>query len=192
MSYPQTKTFYVFLSLVMVFALPFAHAAKKNNKNEIIDIKAQYVLLDEKKGISKYKGNVVFTKNTLIIKADAVTLYFKNEKLNKAVIKGTPADVQHQPENEAKVHSQAKTMEYFVTEERLILTGDAFVDQGERHFSGESIEYDTRQQTITANGKTENTSNSKNAEITPPKGRVHVIIGPRADSDKPGESIEQE
>lgn len=159
-------------------AMSQTYAEKKSNiKQATIDIKAQYLLLDEQKGISKYKGNVQFTKDTLIIKADTITLHYDGEKLTKALIIGTPADVQHQPINEAKVHSQASTMEYFVAEERLLLKGKAFVDQGDRHFSGEYIEYDTRQRTIMAAGGNKTKSNKETSTMSPPKERVHVIIG---------------
>ena len=153
------------------------YAATKNNKKlepEPVDIKSNYLLLDEKKGISIYKGNVRLIKGTLIIKADKITLYSDGEKLTKALIIGSPADVRHKPENEEKVHSQAKKIEYFVEKERLILNGQAFVDQGDRHFSGESIEYDTRQRIITASGQ----KGAVNTKNNPPKRRVHVIIGP--------------
>ena len=153
------------------------HAEKK----QVLDIKAQYLLLDEKKGISKYKGNVLFTKGTLVIKADTVTLFYKNKKLTKAFITGSPADLQHQPSNEEKVHSQANKMEFFVNEDRLVLKGEAFVDQGSRHFSGEYIEYDTRQRIITASSNRNKQLNTETLKNTPPQGRVHVIIGPTED-----------
>lgn len=145
---------------------------------QIIDIKADYLLLDENKGISIYKGQVLFTKGTLKIKADAITLFYDGEKLTKALITGSPADVHHEPDNEDKVHSQAREMEFFVSEDKLSLKGQAFVDQGSRHFSGEYIEYDTRQRTITAAGNQSSTVNTENSENTPPNNRVHVIIGP--------------
>ena len=163
--------------IVGVIASSSVYAATKKNKkldSEPVDIKSNYLLLDEKKGISIYKGNVLLIKGTLIIKADKITLYSDGEKLIKALIIGSPADVRHKPENEEKVHSQAKKIEYFVEKERLILNGEAFVDQGDRHFSGESIEYDTRQRIITASGQ----KGAVNTKNNPPKRRVHVIIGP--------------
>lgn len=180
------------LILIIIYSSP-TYAAKQ----QVIDIKAQYLLLDENKGISKYKGNVLFSKGTLTIKADTVTLYYKNKKLTRAYITGFPADVRHQPDNEAKVHSQAKSMEFFVNEDRLILKGQAFVNQGNRHFSGEYIEYDTRQRIITAANNQNGAVNTKNSENTPPKGRVHVIIGPtenknQATSEDDKEQIKDE
>ena len=174
----QNKFISVFKLLMLTLVISPVYAANINQ--ETVDITAHYLLLDEKNGVSKYKGDVYFKKGTLSIKADEVTLYFNDGKLTKAMILGSPADVLHYPDNEAKVHSQAKEMEYFVTEDRLTLKGQAFVDQGDRHFSGESIEYDTRQRTITASGNQNKTINTENS---PPKSRVHVIIGPSKDGN---------
>ena len=170
------RLFFVSLIVGMIGSTSIYAATKKNKKlePEPVDIKSNYLLLDEKKGISIYKGNVLLIKGTLIIKADKITLYSDGEKLTKALITGSPADVRHKPENEEKMHSQAKKIEYFVEKERLILNGEAFVDQGDRHFSGESIEYDTRQRIITASGQ----KGAVNTKNNPPKRRVHVIIGP--------------
>ena len=170
--------------LLVIFNANSVHATKKSKAiQEPIDIKAQYLLLDENKGISKYKGKVLFTQGTLIIKADAITLYHDGEKLIKALIIGSPADIKHQPENEEKVHSQAKKMQYFVTKQKLILEGDAFIDQGDNHFSGEKIEYDTQKKMVTAAGKKINNNNAQQGidKNKSSNGRIHVIIGPEED-----------
>ena len=177
--------FLAFTALLLIlssFSIAYAE------KQQTIDIKAKYLLLDEKKGISKYKGNVLFTKGMLTIKADTVTLYYKNKELIKAIINGSPADVQHQPDNEDKVHSQARHMEYFVKKERLVLKGQAFVDQGNRHFSGENIEYDTRQRIVTAAGNQNKSLNTEKSKSTPPNERVHVIIGPEDETNDKAEN----
>ena len=170
------------VSILLASSFNITHAASKPKAaSQIIDIKAQYILLDEKKGISKYEGNVFFKKGTLSIQADTITLYYDGKQLTKAFITGSPADVQHYPDNEAKVHSQAKEMEYRAAEDRLTLKGQAFVDQGDNHFSGEIIEYDTRQRTVTAAGTQNKVVNTEKSKNTPPNRRVHVIIGPKDD-----------
>lgn len=178
------KYFKTVLALVF-FCISFTvQAANKKAAQEPIEIKAQYLLIDEGKGISKYTGNVLFTKGTLVIKADVITLYSDGDKLTKAIITGSPADVQHQPDNEEKVHSQANEMQYIVATEQLTLKGRAFVNQGDRHFSGEIIKYDTQQRIVTAsaNKKPNSTSPEKSTKKLstkyPSDGRVHVIIGP--------------
>lgn len=185
MFYRKNKFFSLFL-LLLIISSHSSYAAKQ----QILDIKAQYLLLNENKGISEYKGNVLLSKDTLTIKADTVTLFYKNKKLTKALITGSPADVQHQPDNEAKVHSQANKMEFFVNEDRLVLKGNAFVDQGNRHFSGENIEYDTRQRIITAAGNQNKLPNANSIKNNPPNERVHVIIGPTDSADDADKTTE--
>jgi len=186
----QRNNFFLQLIILVFFAgIHHTHAAKQTKtEQQTFDITANYLLLDEKKGISKYQGNVYFKKGTLAIKADSVILFYEGNELTKALITGSPADVLHYPDNEARVHSQAKTMEYLVSEERLTLKGQAFVDQGDNHFSGETIEYDTRQRTITAAGKQNTLVNAKNSKNTAPNRRVHVIIGPSDEGNKPDAS----
>ena len=172
------------LTLCSVIFTPVASVAADKTKQQALDIQASYMLLDENKGISTYKGKVLFKKDTLVIKADSMTVYFTGEKINKVSIIGSPADVRHAPDNEAKVHSQAKKMEYLVTQDKLTLTGQAFVTQGNRHFSGESIEYDTRQRILSAAGdKTTVTNNEESSTDTTTNQRVHVIIGPETDNN---------
>lgn len=186
----QNKFFSLFALLIYFFVLQSintVHAANKatKEKQQTIDINAHYLMLDEKAGVSKYNGNVLFTKGTLSIKADTVTLFYTDEKLTRALITGSPADVHHEPDNEAKVHSQANEMEYFVAEDKLTLKGQAFVDQGNRHFSGEYIEYDTRQRIVIAAGNQNSVGNTENSNNNttnnPTNSRVHVIIGPNED-----------
>jgi|GEM_PF-3472914 len=174
---------YIFFALSIALNSSLIYAADKS-KAQILDIQSQYLLLDEKKGISTYKGKVLLQKDTLIIKADEMTLYYTGEKLDKVIITGSPADVRHAPDNEAKVHSQAKKMEYLIQEDKLTLSGQAFVNQGNRHFSGETIEYDTRQRIISAAGNQSTVTNNNETSTAPAESqRVHVIIGPDADNN---------
>lgn len=177
--------FWLLTFLLLSICVNPAHAAKQSKaKQQTLDIKANYLLLDENKGISTYKGKVIFTKDTLVIKADTVTLYYVGKKLTKALILGSPADVQHEPDNEEKVHSQANKMEYFIDQEKLTLKGRAFVDQGSRHFSGEYIEYNTRQGIMTAAGNQNKAINGEASNNSPANNRVHVIIGPDENTEE--------
>lgn len=179
----QDKIALKLYSLATVLTIAISTGPAFAAKQQTLDIQARYMLLDDNKGISIYKGKVVFKKDTLQIKADTMTLYYNGKKLSKVLIQGSPAEVRHAPDNEAKVHSRAKKMEYLITEDKLILTGQAFVEQGNRLFSGESIEYDTRQRIISAAAKQGPVNiNKDDAQASSPNQRVHVIIGPDAEN----------
>ncbi|MFK5913270.1 MAG: lipopolysaccharide transport periplasmic protein LptA [Woeseiaceae bacterium] len=167
--------------LFTLFLTVYTSPSFATQNKDVIDIKSQRLLFDEAKGISQYKGHVVMKKGTLTIKASSITVYYKNKKLSKAIIIGSPANIEQHPDNEKSAYAQANRMEYYVDEERLILKGDASVQQGERFFSGEEVEYDTRQRIILASGKNEGSLENKNESSS--NGRVHVIIGPAKETE---------
>ncbi len=153
--------------------IEFMGDTRSHYKN--IDIRADYLLLDNKKGISQYKGHVHFKKGNLKIVADSITLYIEEEKLKRALITGNPARARQKPEQETELKAQAKQFEYFADTEKLLLRGNAEVDQGNRHFSGKIIEYDSREKRLLASGQ----SGGKNAEKSSKAAsgsRVHVIL----------------
>lgn len=148
--------------------------ALRSDRDQPIDIQADRVEIKEKEEISEYIGNVHLQQGSLDIKADRVTVYLSNGKLIKILIIGSPAVFQQKPENNKDiVRSSAMHMEYFASKEHLVLKTNATVVQGDNHFSGDFIEYDTLNSTVKANKE-------KGSE-----SRVHAII-------KPGKSDDQQ
>jgi lipopolysaccharide export system protein LptA len=154
--------------------------ALKSDRSKPVKISANHVVVDRKKGVSTYTGDVHMEQGTLIIRGDEVIVHHENGKLKKITIKGKPASFQQQPDNkQAMVQSKAEHMEYFTKNELLVLQKNAEVIQGQNQFSGDHIEYDTFNSVVKANKG----SNSKS--------RVHAIIQPedknQQDKDKPKE-----
>lgn len=134
-----------------------------------LEISADALLLDSSKQVSRYRGHVVIKHKTMNIHAELVELFHADQQLSQANISGKPARVDHQPANEPAVHAEANRIEYHVAEQQLILIGKAKVQQGERSFAGEKIEYDLASHVIKASGTQQDAEQSN---------RVHVIIGP--------------
>lgn len=152
--------------MLILSMLPQAWALR-SDRNQPIDIKADRVEVDQRQEVSHYLGNVRLEQGSLKINADEVVVYMEQGKLNKIVITGKPARFEQQPENQKEiVNSQADFMEYYASEERLLLKHNAEVNQGANHFRGDFIEYDTLTSTVKAN-KDENSQT-----------RVHAIIQP--------------
>lgn len=134
-----------------------------------LEITADDLLLDNTRQVSRYRGHVVIKHQTMKIQADLVELHHAGQQLSQANIAGRPARVDHQPANEAAVHAEANRIEYYVSQQQLILIGKAKVQQGERSFAGEKIEYDLSNRVIKASSTTQDAEQDS---------RVHVIIGP--------------
>ncbi len=147
------------------------------DREQPIHINADRMVAEEAKGYSHYIGNVRMTQGSLKIDADEVYIYVVDGELDKLIIIGEPAKLQQLPDNSTEiVYSRAKRMEYFASTDRLFLMKEAEVWQGANRFSGEHIEYDTRNSRVSAN------SQGKEA------GRIRAIIIPKkAAAEKPAE-----
>ena len=147
----------------------------ETDRQQQIHIQADRITVHEKKGMSYYEGNVQFTQGSLQINGDELTVHLQGDVLQKIIVKGAPATLQQQPEPDKElVHSKAAHMEYDAVQQIVTLIDNAHVQQGPNSFAGDYIEYDTRNNRVSARkGETEDS-------------RVHVIITP---PDKQGEQV---
>lgn len=170
MTYPGLKLSLLLLPLLWLLALTSVSPAYAltGDRQQPIHIDADRMIAEESKGYSHYIGNVHITQGSLKIDADEVYIYLVNGLLNKLIIIGSPAKLQQIPDNSTKiVYSQAQRMEYFASTDRLLLMKDAEVWQNGNHFSGEHIEYDTRNSRVSGN------SEGKES------GRIRAVIIPK-------------
>ena len=157
---------FALLSCYWLLALP-AYALKAD-REQPIEINADSMVAEEPKGFSHYKGNVQIRQGSLKVDADEVIIYFIDGVLDKLIIRGQPAHLQQLPENnQDPVFSKANLMEYYASSDQLFLMENAEVKQGVNLFSGEHIEYDTRNSTVSAKSMGKQT------------GRVQAIIVPK-------------
>lgn len=144
----------------MALMLPSLSNAKENTptanlENKLpIEVTADRLVSQDKKGISVYTGNVVIIQGSSEIKGDKVTLHHPNRKMSHAVIDGAPAKFKRFiPDEQKWVNGHAKTITYDSANNKVILEGDAFVNQeGQNSISGPKIIYNTLDKTLQATG----------------------------------------
>lgn len=165
----------VLFSLVSFsLAFPSIAIALSSDQNKPVKIKADSVSINEKTGISRYLGNVIFSQGSLIIKGNMVVIHQVDGNVNKIIVTGKPASFQQQQDNKKElVEANAGQMEYITKDEKVYLSQNASVSQGDNLLKGNEIEYNTRTSTVTAQ-KSDNNTN-----------RVHVVIEP---DNKPTQS----
>lgn len=132
------------VALALLSALHASAWALKSDRDQPIHLEADNVELDDRQGISVYRGNVVITQGTMRITGDQVTVYTKpNGDLDHAVSVGKPATYQQRPDNKPEdVRARALTMEYFADKDTVILTDEARLWQGPNTFTSKKIIYD--------------------------------------------------
>lgn len=148
--------------------------ALSSDKEQPINVEADSVEIDHKTGISVYKGNVTLSQGSIHLDADTVTLYSRNNDIEKAIAEGKPAHYRQRPDGKTEdIRAQSQRMEYYTGAGKLVLLDGAHVWQEQNQFSGNRIEYDVERSVV-------NASKAKSG-----KERVQVIIQPRKKSGGP-------
>jgi lipopolysaccharide export system protein LptA len=148
--------------------------ALSSDKEQPINVEADSVEINHKTGVSVYTGNVTLTQGSIHLDADTVTLYSRNNDIEKAIAEGKPAHYRQRPDGKLEdIRAQSQRMEYYTATGKLVLLDGAHVWQEQNQFSGNRIEYDVERSVV-------NASKAKSG-----KERVQVIIQPRKKSGGP-------
>ena len=164
---------------ILLFLLPLNLMALKNDSQQPINLEADSADIDDLKGISIYSGNVVLTQGSMVIKSNKLTIYHdKNRDLEKAVANGSDVILatfkQRLEGKNAYFKARAKTMVYYLKEDKIHLLKKALVEQAGDTFSGDRIVYDTKKETVAASSKKTKGKKSNNGN------RVRVTIQPKS------------
>jgi len=130
----------------------------ESDRKQPITIQADDAILDEREGISIYRGDVTIDQGTLHISADQVEIIAEGDKVIQIIASGTEdrgslAHYEQQPEeDEALVSADARKITYFVQEERVHLVGNARLQQARDTFSGELLYYNVNEGVVNLSG----------------------------------------
>lgn len=148
------------LLIPAAFALLMAAAncpALSSDRDQNIRVQADSAVVDDKSGMSTYRGNVVVDQGTLHITADEVQIISKQNEVVKVVAStdlnsSHLAHYQQMPDNSKQlVEADARQITWFVKERQLELEGDASLRQThDTSFSGALIHYDANKGTVNA------------------------------------------
>lgn len=162
------------IALLLASMLPGIVHALASDKEQPIYIEADRVNVDDKKGVSVYRGNVHIKQGSMRLKADSAVVHNNENGLNKVIVIGKPATFRQRPDNEPhEVHAEALRMEYFSSRDRLYLINNAKLTKGSNLFTGNRITYDTLNHVIKAHKADTN-----------PKERVHITLEPKKTNKK--------
>ena len=168
-----------FLPTLLKFALyllalqPTLLYALETDREQPIRIQADAAIVDETKGASIYKGNVIITQGTLEVTADEVEIFTADREVIQIIAKtnkGSEVLAHYQQQsNEAMdmVVADARKITYLVQEERLHLAGDARLQQVQDVFTGQLLYYDLGRGIVNLNSS--GGSDRVNMTITPKK-----------------------
>ncbi len=132
------------LLMLLSLAPTWTLAASKNEDLPIL-IEADSADIDDRKGISIYRGNVEIRQGTSVLTADKVTVQHPDKKAQKIIAVGKPVKYrQPQVDGKPDIRAEALQAEYHTTSEELIMIGDAVLFQGNDSFRSDRITYDRK------------------------------------------------
>lgn len=139
-----------------------------NDRNQPLQIEADKASLDEDTGIAVYTGNVLLQQGTLRFTGNRMTVYIKDDGVERVVLEGRPASyVQRLEDDQSEQQAEAGRIEYQTDAQRLILEQDARIwREGSEEFSSNRIVVNLRNNTLKAGGDS-------------PGSRVRIILQPK-------------
>ncbi len=143
--------------------------ARQSDKNQPININASSFAGSQDSGKITFTGAVTMDQGTFHADGAQATGYTDpndTSQWQRVVLTGGPAHFQQTQDNGTLVHGQAATIDYKVSENTVILTGNAaVVQQGRGEFHGDRLVYNT---------------DTGEIQGTPAAGgRVHITLQPR-------------
>ncbi len=164
------------VGLLLTIAASTAHALD-SDVEQPVEVEADSATFDRNAGTATYDGKVVIKQGTLEILADHVDILAPDNQIQHVTATGKPVNFAQDMEGGKKATGKALTMEYFVKEKRLTLTGEAELHQDQDVMTGHFMEYLADKGQLTAVGKGGKT------------GRISATLYPTSSDqpNKPGE-----
>ena len=165
----------VFINTMLLLA-PAVISSEEADREKDIEIESDMVTVDDAKSISIYKGDVIMTQGTLIIKASELTVREDSQGFQHSTAIGKPTTFKQKRDGiDEYIEGQAERIEYDGHMDKVHLYTKASVKRGNDTVFGDYIMYDTNAefaQALSGNTKDENGKKIK-------KGRTRVIIKPK-------------
>ncbi len=166
----RTRTRIEWLALlVAAFCTCGVAQAKQSDKDQPININASSFAGSQDSGKIVFTGSVTLDQGSFKADGSQATGYTDPDDTSqwqRVVLVGSPAHFQQTQDNGTLVHGQGATIDYKVSENTVILTGNAVVvQQGKGEFHGEKLVYNT------------DTGEIQGSPVT--GGRVHITLQPR-------------
>ncbi|HJW81452.1 MAG TPA: lipopolysaccharide transport periplasmic protein LptA [Acidiferrobacterales bacterium] len=161
--------------LPALLAVPLCALAADDDRQQPVQLRADRIDVDQKRGLSLYRGHVVFSQGTLRLTAARAEVQSRANAVETVTAEGKPVTFRHRPEGLAEfIEGEASRAVYHAPTRRVDLYGNVQVQRGRDLFRSAVLHYDIQNQSMVAehaNGR-----------------RVYAALVPRAGkSPLPGE-----
>ena len=135
------------LLATLLLGLPLTGAT--GDASEPVSIRADEATFRQQEGIGIYRGNAEMEQGQRHLVADRIEVHVDADgEITRLEAEGNPLRMREGEDMRAR----ARHMVYDVRAERIVLTGNALIEQRGRTFSGGRVEYDLVNETVDASG----------------------------------------
>lgn len=153
--------------------------ALSTDKQQDIQIEADSAEMDEIKGITIYRGDVVVDQGSIHMTGHTMTVYNDaNDETELVIMEGQPATYRQLPDD-SKIYDEAEAlqMEYYALKDYIILKEKALVTKPDGStMSGKRIDYDTALSKVIAKGSTTTAKSDEGKTDKKKDGRIKITI----------------
>lgn len=174
---------FLVLCLLMILFVPIeVTLARSDDRDKPIHITADTAELNDKTGISIYRGDVKMVQGTTILTGDVVTIHSTDSEVEKIISIGELATYQETTDDGDDVFAEAEEMIYNRILSTIDLYRSAKVTQEENIFKSEHILYKIEEELIEAgNSLPAQKKERVNMTIIP---ESKILKGDKKDQDK--------
>lgn len=164
-------------SLLLGFCLlPQLVLALPSDREKPIEIESDSAEIDNSKGVSVYRGDVIMTQGTTRITGDEVTIYSTKDKVQRVIASGDNTRAYYeevQDKEQGLLQAWGYTIDYQLEKDQIELIRDGELKNQGDAFKGEKISYNITLQTVNATSE-KNEGGSR---------RVQMVIHPKSKSE---------
>jgi len=157
-------------SAILLSLLPALALGLTGDRDQPINVEADRATLNEKTGYNVYEGNVYLQQGTLVLQGSKMTVQLDGNAIDTLVLTGDPATYRQRPDGkDSDRHAEARRIEYYAKEDRIILLEKARVWQtGDEELRSDRIGFDLKSNTVNAG----NSKPGNRVQITLPPGSI--------------------
>ena len=137
---------------LLLSLLPVTGWGLTGDRNQPVNIQADRATVNEKTGKSVYEGNVYVQQGTLVLQGSKMTVQLKDSSIDTFVLTGDPATYRQRPDGEeSDQHAEARRIEFYAKEDRIILLKNARVWRSDvKELRSDRIVFDLKSDTFNA------------------------------------------
>lgn len=144
-----------FLKLIssLLFFISLTAQALNTDVEKPVTIESDSVVFNKEAGTAVYAGNVEIKQGTLSIRASRIEISAPDNEIQTIKATGSPVNFQQTMDSGKQTVGRAKTVQYLVTQKKLVMDGDASLSQDRDNFASNHIEYSTASGELKAGGQ---------------------------------------